>query len=75
MTWLVGQYIKFYVEQIYDDHYVLHWLHDQMLRYAMDALAAGVHPKCPEILWKKYATKFADDVQGRHVLYRLQAVV
>jgi hypothetical protein len=61
-------------EQIYDYHSVLHWLHEQMPRYVMDALAARVNPEHPEILWKKYATKFAGDVQSKRVLYGLQAI-
>jgi hypothetical protein len=53
---------------------MLHWLYDKMPRYVLDALVAGVHPEHPEILWNKYAAKFAEDVQSKHVLYGLQAV-
>jgi hypothetical protein len=59
--------------QIYDYHFVLHWLHEQMPRYVMAAQAARVNPEHPEILWKKYGVKFAGDVQSKRVLYGLQA--
>ena len=45
-----------------------------MPRYVMAALVAQVNPDRPEMLWKKYGVKFAEDVQGKHVLYGLQAV-
>jgi hypothetical protein len=35
--------------------------------------ATRVNPERPELLWKKYETKFAEDVQGKLVLYGLQA--
>lgn len=60
-------------EQIYDYREVLHWLHEHMPRYVLAALR--VNPEHSEILWKKYGTKFADDVQSRCVLYGLQAAV
>lgn len=60
-------------EQIYDYHFVLHWLHEQMPRYVMVAQAARVNPEHPDILWKKYGVKFAGDVQSKRVLYGLQA--
>jgi hypothetical protein len=59
--------------QIFDYHYVLHWLHDQMARYALSLEAARVHPEHPELIWEKYAVKFAEDVYNKRVLYGLQA--
>jgi hypothetical protein len=57
-------------EQIYVYHAVLHWLHDQMPHFVLAALR--VNPERPELLWRKYTTKFADDVLKKRVLYGLQ---
>ena len=61
-------------EQIYDYHYVLHWLRQHMVPYVMAALVGKVSPERPELLWKKFEAKFASDVLNKRVLYGLQAV-
>lgn len=63
------------LKQTYDYHFVLHWLREHMLRYVMAELVARVNPEYPEMLWKKYSAKLADDVQNKRVLYGLQLMV
>ena len=62
------------LKQTHDYHFVLHRLHEHMPRYVMAALVARVNPERPEMLWKKYGSKFACDVQTKRVLYGLQAI-
>ena len=61
-------------EQIYDYHFVLHWLHEHLVPYVMAALVAKVSPEHPDVLRKKFDAKFAGDVLSKRVLYGLQAV-
>lgn len=60
--------------QTSDYHFALYWLHNQLPRYMMAPQVARVNPERPELLWKKYKTKFVGDVQSKRVLYGLQAV-
>lgn len=61
--------------QIYGYHGVLHWLHQHMVPYVMAALIGKVNPEHPDVLWKKFEVKFAEDMLKKRVLYSLQLAV
>jgi hypothetical protein len=54
--------------------FLLHWLHEHVVPYAMAALVTKVSPEHPDVLRKKFEAKFAEDVLNKRVLYGLQVV-